>query len=60
MSYDATGMSGAEAKSDMDLFSIRSILFLPASNPRAIATARESGADRAVLALVDAVKPQPK
>ena len=60
MSYDATGMSGAEAKSDMDLFSIRSILFLPASNPRAIAKARESGADLVVLDLEDAVKPEAK
>jgi citrate lyase beta subunit len=53
-------MSGAEAKSDMDLFSVRSILFLPASNPRAIAKAREAGADLVVLDLEDAVKPEAK
>jgi citrate lyase subunit beta/citryl-CoA lyase len=40
----------------IDLFAIRSILFLPASNPRAIAKARESAADRVVLDLEDAVK----
>ena len=60
MRYDATAMSGAEAKSDMDLFSVRSILFLPASNPRAIAKAREVGADLVVLDLEDAVKPEDK
>jgi len=53
-------MSAAEAKSDMDLFSIRSILFLPASNPRAIAKARAAGADLVVLDLEDAVKPEDK
>ncbi len=58
--YDATAMNGAEAKSDMDLFSIRSILFLPASNPRAIAKAREADADLVVLDLEDAVKPEDK
>jgi citrate lyase beta subunit len=58
--YDATAMNGAEAKSDMDLFSIRSILFLPASNPRAIAKAREAGSDLVVLDLEDAVKPEDK
>ena len=36
---------------------MRSILFLPASNPRAIAKAREAGADLVVLDLEDAVKP---
>jgi citrate lyase subunit beta/citryl-CoA lyase len=51
-----------EAKSDMsiDLFAVRSVLFLPASNPRAIAKARESGADLVVLDLEDAVKPEAK
>jgi citrate lyase beta subunit len=51
-----------EAKSDMnlDLFAVRSVLFLPASNPRAIAKARESGADLVVLDLEDAVKPEDK
>jgi citrate lyase subunit beta/citryl-CoA lyase len=52
----------AEAKSDkgLDLFAVRSILFLPASNPRAIAKAREAGADLVVLDLEDAVKPEEK
>lgn len=51
-------MSGAEGKSDLSapLLGIRSVLFLPASNPRAIAKARESGADLVVLDLEDAVK----
>src|SRR4051795_12645439 len=55
-------MSGAEEKSDkpIDLFAVRSVLFLPASNPRAIAKARESGADLVVLDLEDAVKPEAK
>jgi len=44
----------------IDLFSVRSILFLPASNPRAIARARESKADLVVLDLEDAVKPADK
>ena len=43
-----------------DLFDIRSLLFLPASNPRAIAKARESAADLVVLDLEDAVKPEEK
>ena len=51
-------MTRAEAKSDkdIDLFAVRSLLFLPASNPRAIAKARESAADLVVLDLEDAVK----
>ena len=55
-------MVQAEAKSDIpaDLFGIRSILFLPASNPRTIAKAREAGADLVVLDLEDAVKPDDK
>lgn len=55
-------MATAEAKSDkdLDLFAVRSILFLPASNPRAIAKARESAADLVVLDLEDAVKPADK
>ena len=55
-------MSLAEAKSDkaIDLFAVRSVLFLPASNPRAIAKARESSADLVVLDLEDAVKPADK
>ena len=43
-----------------DLFAIRSVLFLPASNPRAIAKARASAADMVVLDLEDAVKPDDK
>ena len=52
----------AEAKNDrsVDLFAVRSLLFLPASNPRAIAKAREVGADLVVLDLEDAVKPEDK
>ena len=42
------------------LFGVRSLLFLPASNPRAIAKARESGADLVVLDLEDAVKGEDK
>jgi citrate lyase beta subunit len=55
-------MAVAEAKNDrsIDLFAVRSILFLPASNPRAIARAREAGADLVVLDLEDAVKPEDK
>ena len=60
VSHDATAMSAAEAKSDMDLFSVRSILFLPASNPRAIEKARALGADLVVLDLEDAVRPEDK
>jgi len=44
----------------MDLFAVRSVLFLPASNPRAIVKAREAGADLVVLDLEDAVKPDEK
>jgi len=36
------------------------LLFLPASNPRAIAKAREAGSDLVVLDLEDAVKPEDK
>ena len=55
-------MAQREAKSDKtaDLFAIRSLLFLPASNPRAIAKARESAADLIILDLEDAVKPDDK
>jgi citrate lyase subunit beta/citryl-CoA lyase len=51
-------MGEAEGKNDrsVDLFAVRSVLFLPASNPRAIAKARESAADLVVLDLEDAVK----
>jgi citrate lyase beta subunit len=51
-------MAVAEAKNDkeLDLFVLRSLLFLPASNPRAIAKAREAGADLIILDLEDSVK----
>ena len=51
-------MVQAEAKNDkgVDLFAVRSLLFLPASNPRAVAKAREVGADLVILDLEDAVK----
>jgi citrate lyase subunit beta/citryl-CoA lyase len=49
-----------EAKSDIALADIRSLLFLPASNPRAIAKARASQADGVILDLEDAVKPSDK
>lgn len=39
---------------------VRSALFLPASNPRAIARARQSAADLVILDLEDAVKPADK
>ena len=38
----------------------RALLFLPASNPRAIARARASAADLVILDLEDAVKPEDK
>jgi citrate lyase subunit beta/citryl-CoA lyase len=55
-------MAVAEAKNDKaaDLFAIRSVLFLPASNPRALAKAREAGSDFVVLDLEDAVKADDK
>jgi citrate lyase beta subunit len=55
-------MTVAEAKSDKnaDLVAVRSVLFLPASNPRAITKAREASADLVVLDLEDAVKPADK
>jgi citrate lyase subunit beta/citryl-CoA lyase len=60
--HDATVSGGAEGKSDKgaDLTGVRSVLFLPASNPRAIAKAREAGAEMVVLDLEDAVKPDEK
>src|SRR6476620_9736822 len=60
--HDATAMTTAEAKSDkpVDLFAVRSVLFLPASNPRAIAKARNAGSDLVVLDLEDAVKREDK
>lgn len=43
-----------------DLFAVRSLLFLPASNPRALAKARTLAADLVILDLEDAVKPEDK
>jgi citrate lyase beta subunit len=55
-------MMQAEAKNDrnVDLFAVRSLLFLPASNARAIAKARDAGADLVILDLEDAVKDEDK
>lgn len=55
-------MTRTEAKSDksVDLFAIRSILFLPASNPRAIAKARTLDADLVILDLEDSVRAEDK
>ena len=44
----------------LNLFDRRALLFLPASNPRAIAKARSSDADLVILDLEDAVKPEDK
>ncbi len=44
----------------LDLFGRPALLFLPASNPRAIAKARDSAADLVVLDLEDAVKVEDK
>ena len=44
----------------MDLRPRRSALFLPASNPKALAKARELGADVVILDLEDAVAPEAK
>lgn len=51
-------MNGRESR--LDLFSVRSLLFLPASNPRAIVHARDSAADLVILDLEDAVRPEEK
>ena len=48
------------ARRAVDLFAVRSVLFLPASNPRAIEKARGAGSDLVVLDLEDAVKPSDK
>ncbi|MFL6753678.1 MAG: HpcH/HpaI aldolase/citrate lyase family protein [Sphingomicrobium sp.] len=55
-------MAVAEAKSDksVDLFAVRSLLFLPASNHRAIEKARGAGSDLVILDLEDAVSPEDK
>jgi len=52
--------STTKNRKSVDLFAVRSLLFLPASNPRAIAKARESGADLVILDLEDAVHPNDK
>lgn len=54
--------AGAEGKSDVtvDMFGLRSLLFLPASRPGAIARARECAADLVILDLEDAVRPEDK
>jgi citrate lyase subunit beta/citryl-CoA lyase len=44
----------------LDLFTVRSLLFLPASNPRAVAKAKASAADMVILDLEDAVKSEDK
>jgi len=44
----------------VDLFAVRSVLFLPASNPRAIEKARQLGADLVILDLEDAVRLEDK
>ena len=44
----------------LNLFDRRALLFLPASNPRAIDKARNSDADLVILDLEDAVKPADK
>ena len=46
--------------SPLNPFTLRSLLFLPASNPRAIGHARDSDADLVILDLEDAVKPEDK
>jgi citrate lyase subunit beta/citryl-CoA lyase len=59
-------MGASEARSKrnrtvkQDLSRCRSILFLPASNPRAVEKARALDADMVVLDLEDAVKPEDK
>jgi len=55
-------MKQAEVKNDRgtDLFAARSLLFLPASNPRAIAKAFGAGADLVILDLEDSVRPEDK
>lgn len=47
-------------ESPLNLFDLRSLLFLPASNPRAIMHARESDAHLVILDLEDAVSPNDK
>jgi citrate lyase beta subunit len=52
--------AGRKIGMTFDLFDWRALLFLPASNPRAIAKARASDADLVILDLEDAVKAQDK
>lgn len=56
--------SGTSSKRNRDMIAdlrlCRSLLFLPASNPRAIEKARGLGADMVILDLEDAVKPGDK
>ena len=47
-------------ESPLSLFDLRSLLFLPASNERAIGHARDSAADLDILDLEDAVRPDDK
>lgn len=58
------GAMSDRSQKEMDqkagLFDRRSLLFLPASNPRALTRARESGADFVILDLEDAVKAEDK
>ena len=49
-----------DQETPLNLFALRSLLFLPASNPRAITHARESEADLVILDLEDAVRPEDK
>jgi citrate lyase subunit beta/citryl-CoA lyase len=60
--HDATIGEQAEGKSNVtiDLFGMRSLLFLPASRPSAIAKARKAGSDLVILDLEDAVRPEDK
>lgn len=55
---EAASKRNRDMKADLSL--CRSLLFLPASNPRAIEKARGLGADMVVLDLEDAVKPADK
>ncbi len=49
-----------EVDGHLNLSSVRSLLFLPASNPSAIGHARASDADLVILDLEDAVRPEDK
>jgi citrate lyase subunit beta/citryl-CoA lyase len=60
MMREMTGKAEAKSDKGVDLFAVRSLLFLPASNPRAVAKARASAADLVNLDHEDAVKPADK